>query len=163
MRHAKSSWAQPGARDFDRELNERGNMDLERLRNFVDKRNIQPEHIYCSSAERTRQTLDKFLDLITPAPQVTYTERLYSSGLDDYMALVKSSKGQESVMVVGHNPMCGNLAASLSGKGDQTLLDKIAYRYPTGTISVIEFDCETWADIEANMGELVDVIVPSEL
>ena len=136
---------------------------MDRLRKFVDERNIHPDHIYCSSAERTRQTLDGFLDLITPEPQVTYTEGLYSSGLDDYLSLLKTAKDHESVMLVGHNPMCGNLAASLAGHGKQELIEKIAYRYPTGTISVIDFDCASWDEIAFNEGTLVDVIIPSEL
>jgi len=111
MRHAKSSWAQPGSRDFDRDLNERGVLDMERLRNFVDKRKINPEVIYCSSAERTRHSLDKFLDCIDPAPVVHYTEKLYSSGVDEYLSIIHETQEPVSLMLVGHNPMCGNLAA----------------------------------------------------
>lgn len=163
MRHAKSSWAVPGARDFDRELNDRGRSDLEKLGRAMSERGYSPGHVLCSAATRTRQTFDYIKEALDPEPGVTFTERLYSSGLDDYLKLVQDVSGFESVMLIGHNPMCATLAVSLAGDGDDELLESIAYKYPTGTISVLNFDVENWSQVENRSGLLVDVIIPSEL
>ena len=163
MRHAKSSWAVPGARDFDRELNDRGRTDLVKISAALKAENYFPEQILCSSAERTRQTLDGIIDAIPSSPEITYTEKLYSSGLEDYISLIHSVSSPSSLMVIGHNPMCGTLASSLSGSGDPAKLEKIAYKYPTSTVSVIDFDTERWDQIDRGKGELVACLIPSEL
>ena len=163
MRHAKSSWAVPGARDFDRELNERGLSDLEKMSRLITENNYIPEQVLCSSSQRTRQTLDGISGAFTPQPAVTYTQKLYSSGYDDYIELIRATEHQGSLMVIGHNPMCGTLAANLAGKGNDEALSKIAYKYPTSALSIIDFECESWEDIAKGEGILIDSHFPSEL
>ncbi len=163
MRHAKSSWAAPGARDFDRELNERGHLDLEKVSTVLRSRGYVPGEILCSSAERTRQTLSGIASVIPEDAKITFTEKLYSSGLDDYIGLLQAQEGAKSIMIIGHNPMCGSLAASMAGDGEPDLLETIAYRYPTATVSVIDFDCSSWSDVRKGAGILIDCIIPSAL
>jgi len=163
MRHAKSSWAVPGARDFERELNERGISDLKKLSKLFAEKGYCPEQILCSPAERTTQTLTHIQNAFDKEPDIVFTQRLYSSGLEEYMELIKAVDGAKSLMLIGHNPMCGGLAASLSGHGEQQFIEKIAYKYPTSALSVIDFDCKTWADIKKQEGKLVDCIFPSEI
>lgn len=163
MRHAKSSWAIPGARDFDRELNDRGISDLENMSRIIAKNEYFPEKILCSPAERTTQTLNHVKTAFASEPNIVFTQRLYSSGLEEYMELIRAVDGANSLMIIGHNPMCGGLAASLSGSGEPALLEKIAYKYPTSALSVIDFDCENWSEINKLEGKLVDCIFPSEI
>ena len=163
MRHAKSSWAAPGARDFDRELNERGILDLEKISARIKTSEYRPELILCSAAVRTRLTLQGIIDAMSPSPKIEYTEKLYSSGLEDYMRLLQELDGPKSVMVIGHNPMCGSLASSLAGSGDDQYIETITYKYPTSTISVLDFNLDAWSDLEPQSGDLIDLIIPSEL
>ena len=163
MRHAKSSWAVPGARDFDRLLNKRGKKDLEKLTIALQERNYRPEVVLCSSAERTRRTYHGIAEAIPESSKVSFTEKLYSSGMDDYIALIQGQDTGESIMIIGHNPMCGNLALTMAGFGDQHLLDEISYKYPTGTIAVIDFPCTEWREVEMGSGTLTDCIIPSTL
>jgi len=163
MRHAKSSWAIPGARDFDRELNDRGVSDLEKMSKLITQRGYSPEKILCSPAERTTQTLTLIQDAFAQEPDIVLTQRLYSSGLEEYMELIRAVDDAKSLMIIGHNPMCGGLAESLSGNGETALLEKIAYKYPTSALSVIDFDCKNWTDIKKLGGNLADCIFPSEI
>ena len=118
MRHAKSSWAVPGASDFDRELSDRGLSDLKRVATEIEAKGLIPEKILCSSAVRTRQTLDGISPALTPAPQIEYLDKLYSGGVEDYLTAIRATTGCKSLMTVGHNPMSGSLASSLAGDGD---------------------------------------------
>src|SRR6266480_3652337 len=61
LRHAKSSKEDPGLRDFDRPLNERGVMDARLVGDFIRQQKIQPDLIISSPAERARQTADLVL------------------------------------------------------------------------------------------------------
>ncbi len=163
MRHAKSSWAIPGARDFDRELNDRGLQDLEKISKVMINEGVLPDKILCSSAIRTRQTLDAVIDCFDNGPEIVYTERLYSSGLSEYIEIINSTKDAKSLLIIGHNPMCGSLAISLPGSGDSEELEKIAYKYPTATISIIDFNMDDWADVTKASGILKKSVFPSEI
>ncbi|MEM7214196.1 MAG: histidine phosphatase family protein [Pseudomonadota bacterium] len=163
MRHAKSSWAVPGARDFDRELNDRGKSDLLLISREIAKENLIPELVLCSSSVRTRQTLDCISDALKPEPEVEFLESLYSGGMEDYLAAIRSRNDCKSIMTIGHNPMSGSLASALAGAGDIRAMEQIAYKYPTATVAVLDFDLENWSEIEKGKGNLTSCLFPSLL
>jgi phosphohistidine phosphatase len=163
MRHAKSSWAVPGARDFDRELNDRGWFDLEKMSKEIKAREYFPEEILCSPSERTRQTLQGIQEVLPESVKVSYPNQLYSSGLSEYLELIQDIEGDHPLMIIGHNPMCGALAAALPKPDSDYPVDEIAYKYPTATIAVIDFDCTSWADIEKGKGNLKNCVMPKSL
>ena len=164
LRHAKSSWAVPGAKDFDRELNDRGLADLDKIAAALSRKDYIPAQVLCSPAVRTRQTYDSILSAFGEnLPEVSYLENLYSSGVSEYLELLNGIESPSSVMIVGHNPMCGNLAASLAGSGDQSARETIAYKYPTGTVTVLDFDFDSWSQVTPGSGKLLECIFPKEL
>lgn len=165
MRHAKSSWAIPGARDFDRELNDRGLQDLVKMSKVMKNERFFPDKIICSSATRTRQTLDAVMNSFPNEPEIVFTERLYSSGLAEYIEIINanSESNAKSIMIIGHNPMCGSLAISLPGSGETSELEKIAYKYPTAALSIIDFDTDDWSEVSKGKGILLKSIFPSEI
>ena len=163
MRHAKSSWAVPGAKDFDRRLNDRGISDCKKIGKALSSKGYSPDLILCSSATRTRETLDNVLEYLGAEPEIRFTEKLYSSGLSDYIELLQELEKIPSVMIIGHNPMCGSLAASMPGSGNEESLASIAYKYPTATVSVIDFEVDNWSEIEQRTGIMVEALIPSQL
>ena len=163
MRHAKSSWAVPGARDFDRELNDRGRSDLEKIGRVLSHKNYVPETIICSSAVRTVETYEGIKSALAPAPRITFTQTLYSSGVDDYMRVIHESNDTASLMIIGHNPMCGSLAYSLIGNGDPAEAEKISYKYPTATVTVLDFELNNWSEVAFGTGILRECLIPSKL
>jgi len=56
LRHAKSSWNDPGLKDRNRPLAPRGERAADRMRDYLDTEGIGPALVLCSSALRTRQT-----------------------------------------------------------------------------------------------------------
>ena len=63
-------------------------------------------------------------------------------------------------MLLGHNPGTAMLADVLVNKvPNHVKFDK----YPSGATIVIDFEAESWADIELHSGEVVDFVVPREL
>ena len=161
MRHAKSSWAIPGARDFDRELNERGLSDLEKMSGAIREKKIFPELILCSSSQRTRQTLNGIREALNEEPEIQFLEALYSGGMQDYIDAIRSVENKSPIMTIGHNPMSGSLANALANDGDEVAMQVIAQKYPTSAIAVIEFDIAEWRDLETSTGTLNDFIYPS--
>lgn len=96
-------------------------------------------------------------------PPVTFSEFLYSGGAPDYLAAIISHKKAESLMFIGHNPSVHILAHELVKSGETAQLDELAIKYPTGTLSVIDFDIGEWRDLTVGSGMLVDFIKPRAL
>ncbi len=163
LRHAKSSWAVPGAIDMERELNERGFTDLEKMLQAIIEQRFQPDHVLCSTAIRTRQTLEGLRSALKSDVKVTFESRLYSGGTNDYLDIIKSHQTPESLMIIGHNPMCGSLVANLYGSGSEKYFARIALKYPTGTLSVLDFDIGQWSEIKGGTGELKACMMPRKL
>jgi len=58
LRHAKSSWDDPGLADHDRPLAPRGRRATQAIAAHLDAAGIAPDLVLCSSARRARETLD---------------------------------------------------------------------------------------------------------
>ncbi len=58
------------------------------------------------------------------------------------------------MIVVGHNPGLGDLAAGLAGAGPRAARDRLALEFPTAAYAVIDFAGDLWAEIAPGRGRL---------
>ncbi len=78
LRHAKSSWADPGLNDYERPLAKRGANAAAEIGKYLKRQKLRPDLILCSGAARTRATLELVLaELGSPAPEVRNDDALY--------------------------------------------------------------------------------------
>ena len=68
-----------------------------------------------------------------------------------------------SVGFVGHNPGIGEFAVSLAASGAFPDLRRMAVKYPTGAVAVLDFPVEAWDDVERKTALLALFVTPSEL
>jgi phosphohistidine phosphatase len=143
LRHAKSSWDEPGLADHDRPLARRGERAADAMGRYLREHGIEPEVILCSTATRTRQTLERL-----GLPDARIEPELYGADAATLRALIPDAS---SVMLIGHNPGMQDLALSLARSGAK--LGELAEKFPTGALATIELDT----------GELVDFVRPRDL
>ena len=164
LRHLKTGWALPGQRDIDRQLEQRGISDAKIVESWIAEHGLAPDYIYCSEAVRTRQTLDAITPAFAQKPQVTFHPDLYSGSADDYLAILESHGEPETLMIVGHNPSCAALANMMLDRNTELKpgsdMAAIAYKYPTGAMTVFDFDIEDWASLRPATGKLVHFLMP---
>lgn len=161
LRHAKSSWDEPGLADFDRPLAPRGVKAAPAMGRRLAETGYIPTNVFCSTARRARQTLALALPHISPAPAVSYTDDLYRLRDDDYLDFLSSEGGQAPViLLVGHNPAMQQTALELAGQGDRGVLDSMAAKFPTAAIAAIDFDRPDWSLLTAGSGRLTDFLRP---
>ena len=163
LRHAKSSWAEPGQRDFDRGLNQRGNDDLPRIAAAMREKGYLPDHVYCSPTLRTRLTLHGIMSAFATPPNVDYVDNLYSGGVAAYLDCLRHHAQDNAVMIIGHNPMCEGLSMALAGTGEKEPLAMMSVKFPTGALAVFDLDVPDWSKVDNGSGHLVDFLVPKEL
>lgn len=165
LRHAKSSWTDPGLDDHDRPLNARGQKSAPLIGRFMREEKLGPDLVLCSPARRARETWKLASAELRSAPRLLMEEALYDFGnggriLDTVRAKADSAR---SVLVVGHNPSIERLAQRLIGKGDAKLRKRLADKFPTGALAVITFDGKNWNEIEDGKGTLASFARPRDL
>ena len=67
----------------------------------------------CSTAVRTRQTLDLVRSALPAHVPVRFSDHLYALGVDAYRAEIKGFDGPGELLLVGHNPTIEDLAMTL--------------------------------------------------
>ncbi|MFN0264149.1 SixA phosphatase family protein [Tepidamorphus sp. 3E244] len=164
MRHAKSDWDKPGLADFDRPLSPRGERTIPRVMAALEALDIMPDHVICSTALRTRQTLALALQGWKDDMRIDMTKAVYEAEAEDLIELVSDAvrgDAPETLTIIGHNPAMEDLAAILAGPGsDQEGLDRIHTKYPTAAVAVFD---GSWDDFGPGRMKLETFIVPREL
>ena len=168
LRHAKSSWDNPALADFDRPLAKRGQKAAPRMGAEIAALDLRPDLILCSSAQRTRETLDLVLATWPGAPPtVVYDEAIYMASPTELIAelrrLAVTAQKPARVMVVGHNPGLEELAGLLAGDGDPAARELMAQKFPTCALAVFTFATDDWAAIGPGQGTLTHFITPARL
>lgn len=164
LRHAKSSWDDPSLGDFDRPLNGRGRKNARQMGKYLSQAGIRPAMILCSAARRTRATYDIVESRLEGVP-VSFEEGLYEAARHDLLdRLHRLDDHLGSVMLIGHNPGLERLTAFLvAGHGAPDALARLAEKFPTGTLAVLESPVAHWAELGQGTCRLADFIRPRDL
>ena len=164
LRHAKSSWKNPALPDRERPLNARGMSDAPAMGRAMSERGIEPELVLCSSAQRTVDTLALVLPELKIEPEVVYDDALYQASPDDMLGMLRGLQpGARNVLIVGHNPEIQALALGLVGAGPKDLRNRLAEKYPTGGLAVINFTAGLWSSVDAGSGSLSLFLTPRDI
>ena len=164
LRHAKSSWSNPALPDRERPLATRGVTDAPLMGKAMAERGIYPELVLCSSARRTRDTLDLVLPELRVEPKIVYVDALYHASPEEMLEMLHGIQpGANRVMLVGHNPEIQAFALDLVGSGPKHFRDRLRTKYPTAGLAVINFVSGLWKSVSVNSGTLNLFLSPREL
>jgi len=148
MRHAKSSWDDFSISDFDRPLNKRGKLAAPLMGEVLKKKNVLPQLILSSPANRAQSTAKIIADTIGYSSEnIIYHDSMYeSSELNLFMILRAIDPTVDSCMLVGHNPSLTTVINQLS----DFRLDNL----PTAAVVAFTFD-GSWQDLAPNACEML--------
>ncbi len=143
IRHAKSSWSQPGLEDFQRPLNGRGRNDGAAMAKRLGDAGIIPDLIVASPAVRTRETA-QLLARGTGYSEaaIQYDPNLYLGSFSYHCRLLTAIFQQVDVLfLIGHNNTMSELAVHLSGRdlGNMPTCGIVALEY-TEEIGFVDMD-----------------------
>jgi phosphohistidine phosphatase len=113
LRHAKTNQISPTGKDFDRELLPRAFEQSAELKRYLQDHTIAPKHILCSSAVRTRQTLDQIKALFADVP-ITFLDELYLASAGELLKIINELQSPKDILLIGHNEGISELASELS-------------------------------------------------
>jgi phosphohistidine phosphatase len=155
LRHAKSSWNNARLADHDRPLNPRGKQDAPHAGRWLRDRDLTPDLIVTSSAERALATAEAVALASDYDREIAVTRAFYHAAPENYLELLAGlSDEYERVLVVGHNPGLEELVEQLSGRAETMV---------TAALAVVELPIDRWPDLdEATAGKLVEMWRPSD-
>ena len=147
IRHAKSSWAEIGQRDFDRPLNERGLRDAPEIARRLIQRNIKIDLFVSSAANRALTTTRLMMqEMKMEEDQLVIKSELYHAPPSIILSSIQQcDDNYDIIAVVCHNPgitMFANMIHGLS-------IDDV----PTCGVLVLQSVVNEWADVSIqNLG-----------
>jgi phosphohistidine phosphatase len=157
LRHAKSSWEGEDLADHDRPLAPRGRKAAKRMAKHLRDQEISPSLVLCSSARRTRETLER----LEPGGDVHVERELYGGSESALLErLRRLPEATESVMLIGHNPAVQELTLSLAGRGER--IADVERKFPTAALATLTVP-GAWRDLSAGSAELADFVTPKQL
>jgi phosphohistidine phosphatase len=164
MRHAKSSWDRPELADLDRPLAPRGQETAPLIARYIKESNWQPDLVLCSPAERVRETW-RLMSPVLDRPIRCKTLRAIYPGAPSRLleALRRADDDVHILMLIGHNPGLGRLAASLCASGPKKALARMHAKFPTAALAVIGFDVDRWSGVAPATGRLEAFVRPKDL
>jgi phosphohistidine phosphatase len=165
LRHAKSGWDDPVARDFDRPLNPRGKRAAHRIGEYLRERAMQFDHVVSSPAVRCVETIEHVAQGIGETIAPTWDKRVYLASAVSLLDVVQEADDRfESLLLVGHNPGLEDLVLMLvPDRTDDEARDQVEEKFPTASLAEISFPVERWEEVRANGGTLSLFVRPRDL
>lgn len=150
IRHAKSSHKDNSLADIDRPLNNRGETDAVLMGKELSKKGVLYDKVLVSTSERTKLTAKHLLsEMDFDASAIEYDRKLYRTSAENVVSIIQNLETEyKNVAIIGHNPTTYQVANYFQ---KDTLFRDI----PTCTVIAIEFEADSWKNIEAKKGKLL--------
>jgi phosphohistidine phosphatase len=162
LRHAKSSWDDETLRDHDRPLAPRGMRVAPLIADHMRAETIVPDVVLCSTARRTRETLELLGDAIPVDCDVRFEAELYGATADAIVTRLRALPDTaERAMVIGHNPGLQRLAWLLARSGP--MLSQLGRKFPTAALATLDVAIDRWPDLARDCARLDAFVRPRDL
>lgn len=157
VRHAKSSWEEPGTKDIDRPLMEKGVIKTQRIIDYFIKNKITVDLMISSPAIRAYETaklMAKGIDY--PVKDIKQENKIYDGYYDRILDIIYNTPREvNSLMIFGHNPTITHLANLFLHPGIDML--------PTSGVAAISFDTDKWEKIPGTEPKKEFILFPKML
>jgi phosphohistidine phosphatase len=161
LRHAKSSWKHADVDDHERPLAARGQRAAKLIADHLRTGSVAPELVLCSSARRSRETLDLIAGALDEHVVVNIERDLYGASERQLLERIRAiDEDVDTALLIGHNPAIEQLALTLAGSGGR--LTSLRRKYPTAALATLEFGGR-WHTLGAGTARLADFVTPKEL
>jgi len=157
IRHAKSSWDNPGLRDFNRPLNERGMHDAPRMAKYLHKLQVQPGLIVSSPAKRALTTAQFFAaEFSVPDDRIQQEDSIYEAMPSDIQRIISGLPDEaDTVLLFGHNPTL----TEVSNLFTDDFIDNV----PTCGIVHLVSTASSWAELYEDNTRIQACYFPKEV
>ena len=162
LRHAKSSWKEDVS-DRERRLSRRGRETARRVARHLPAAIGALDLVLCSSARRTRETLDLVLTEFAVRPRCLLEDELYAASQERLIdRLHRLAEEDVNVMMIGHNPGLHELAITLSDTSSPGVASLASGKFPTAARATFRIT-EPWSTLGGSRYALVAYVTAASL
>ena len=157
IRHSKNENIVAGQNDYFRALKPRGESDALLFAEELREDGMGPDRSVSSPAKRAVQTAQIFAQTFNYQKERVELQQFiydgYTSGeFVSFLNQQPDEKGQ--IFIIGHNPEIAMLAINLT--------DGNFFHFPTTAAVVINFDTQSWKDVNSREGKTELFIYPKQ-
>jgi len=168
LRHGKAEPGNPRIADKDRPLADRGHTDAARMGAWIVESDLVPDLIVCSTARRTRETLAQVQPVLEAklgrALPVSFDAAVYEATTARLLTVIRRTPGTpRRLMLIGHNPGFEDLSNDLKREADAVAAERIARKYPTCGLAVLDLPIDAWAQTAPRSARLTHFLAPRYL
>ncbi len=164
LRHAKSSWDDTVATDFERPLNRRGQAAARAMGREMRALGLAFDAVRASPATRVVETLIRLAESYGRDLEPAYDRDLYLASSETLLDAARETAAEyDRLLLAGHNPGLERLALELLPDDGNAGRAGIAEKYPTGALVEIVLPVSNWADVVPGIGRLVRFVRPRDL
>lgn len=155
VRHAKAKSFFEGLPDYERSLRKGGYSDIKMIGSYLALQDVTVDLILSSYALYAQETMTYLAKLIGFNGQSHFLKQLYYAPYEDAIKIITAQDNSiNSIMLIGHNPQLNELINFLSKEN----ISKI----PTMGVVALNFETDSWADLEDKKGSLDYFIYPKQ-
>lgn len=156
VRHAKASWDEVQARDFERPLDPGGQRDAPVMALRVSALRRTPDRLVSSPALRAISTARVFAERLgVDERDIVLEPRIYDASLQTLVEVVRSlPDASRHVMLFGHNPAFSELSNWLATCPFDDM--------PTCAVASFELSASAWSEVDAGGGRLARYLHPRD-
>lgn len=153
FRHGKSDWGAGSGRDRDRPVAPRGITAAKTMGKLLATAGKVPDLAITSAAVRARTTLEIAAEAGGWSCPQEITDDLYEASISQVLEVIhRVADHHSSLMLVGHQPTWSDAVTYFTGGG--------AVHMPTAVMACLEFEVNTWREVEAGRGTLLWLLPP---
>ncbi|MDX1941433.1 MAG: histidine phosphatase family protein [Saprospiraceae bacterium] len=140
VRHAKSSWDNPGLTDRERPLNQRGKRDAPFMAKLLKGQDVHPDKLVSSPANRAFTTASYFAEAFgLESADILVIQRIYEAYSDDLLDIIRHLSDEwNTILIFGHNPTFTEVVNRFS--------NNYIANIPTCGIERVDDSVERWRD-----------------
>ncbi len=162
LRHGQAKNAGISEHDHNRTLTERGQEEALGAGETLAEHKFTPNYVLCSTATRTRETLEQLQHSFTEPLEVEYSPKIYNASDVELLTQIAKIKNDiNTLLVVGHNPGLYQLSLILAKEGDKQMHNNLQMNFPTCALVVINFE-GSWQNILNSRSKLVLFSTPEK-
>ena len=163
LRHSKAE-PSAGRDDYERVLTASGRDDARHVGSYIAAHEMIPDLVVYSSAARTRETAEIAMACWPHPTRWMSEDGLYEATRHFILAVIQGlSDDAGSAMIVAHNPGIAETANVLAGSGSRDERLRLASKYPTSALAVLDFSVARWSEIEPRSGKLAKFVTSADI
>ena len=152
VRHTTKQKETQNEYDYDTELTKEGIEKATQMAQKLALENHQIDLIVASPAVRTRHTAEIFASELGYNKTIMLNEVLYMAFVNELIETITYTYDTvDTMLLVGHNPSLTALAVTLLGFKE---------KFEEGAVMQIEFNCNSWIDVDKNNAKLISYTIP---